>query len=69
MKREPLTEAQKKVYVAIKQFYKKHGYMPTYAELAEILGHRASSVYLTMRRIAAKGYIQQDRRPRMMKIL
>lgn len=69
MKKEPLTKAQEKAYVAIKQFYKKNRCMPTYAELAEILGVPDSSVHATCKRLATKGYIQQNRKPRMMKIL
>ena len=69
MKKEPLTKAQEKAYTAINQFYKKNRCMPTYAELAEILGVPDSSVHATCKRIATKGWIQQDRRPRRMKVL
>ena len=69
MNKEPLTKTQEKTLNAIKKFHQKNGYMPTYQELAEILEQRPSSIFLTIRRIAAKGWIQQDRRPRMIKIL
>ena len=69
MRRQSLTNTQKETLDAIKQFHKKNGYMPTYKELEEILGVPDSSIYATCKRIAEKGYIQQDRRPRRMKIL
>ena len=69
MKKQPLTKRQAEILQAIKDFNKQHGCMPTYAELAQLLNQRASGLFPTIRRMAEKGYIQQDRRPRRMKIL
>ena len=69
MRKEPLTERQAEVLKAIKDFHKKHGCMPTYQELAEVCNTVDSSIYLTVTRIAEKGWIKQDRRPRRLKIL
>lgn len=68
-KREPLTERQQEVLDFIKDFKRKNGMMPTYQEIAAGLGCIDSSVYPTIKRIAAKGYIRQDRRPRCLEIL
>ncbi len=67
--REELTTKQAEVLQFIKGFYKKNGYMPTYAEIGEGLEVSAKTVFDTVSRMEKKGYIQRDRRPRMMKIL
>lgn len=64
-----LTERQAEVLQFVKDFQKCNGYFPTYAEIGTGLGVSDSTVYITVKRIAQKGFIQQDRRPRMMKIL
>ena len=69
MKKQELTERQAETLKFIKDFYKKNGCMPTYAEIAAGMGINDSVVYVTVKRIATKGYIQQDRRPRKMKVL
>ena len=64
-----LTKRQAEILQFIKDFHKRNGYFPTYAEIGAGLGINDSTAYITIKRIAQKGFIQQDRRPRMMKIL
>lgn len=64
-----LTKTQERVLEFIKEYKDKHGCMPTYQECADGLGVKIPSVYCVIKRIAAKGFIQQDHRARMMKLL
>lgn len=68
-KKQKLTRIQEETLGVIKLFYKRHGIMPTYGELGEALGICDSGAYTNCRKLAEKGWIKQDRRPRMMKIL
>lgn len=68
-KKEELTRFQEDTLNAIKRLYKRNRYMPTYKEIGEELGICGSGVYCNCKKLAEKGWIKQDRRPRMMKLL
>lgn len=68
-RKKALTKRQLETFQFIKNFYKKTGYMPTYQEIAEGLDIHASGAHVNCKKLVEKGWIQQDRRPRMIKIL
>lgn len=69
MRRKRLTRYQLATLDFIKEFFKKNKYMPTYAEIGDGLGVSSKTAFDSVKRIEKKGYIQTDRRPRMLKIL
>ena len=69
MRKKKLTERQAEVLDFIRDYFQREKVMPTYAEVAEWAGVTVSSVFMTIQKIAEKGHIKQDRRPRMMKLL
>lgn len=69
MKKQALTDRQLEIYKFIKDFRKKNGNPPTYNEIAEHFGMKDSGAFDAVKKLEEKGYIQRDRRPRMMKVL
>lgn len=69
MKKEALTDRQREIYKFIKDFRKKNGHPPTYAEIGDAMNMTDSGASDAVRILADKGYIKRDRRPRMMKVL
>lgn len=67
--KKPLTKRQQQVLDFIKQFKRENDYMPTYKEIEQGLNGHDSAIHLTVKKIAEKGWILQDRRHRMMKLL
>lgn len=53
----------------IKKTIKETGCAPTYAELAAMIGISDAGAFEAVKRLEQKGYIQRNRKPRMMKIL
>ncbi|MFW6140257.1 MAG: transcriptional repressor LexA [Acidobacteriota bacterium] len=59
--RQKLTERQKKVLDAVKDFIQKHGYSPTVRQLARILGIPSpSAVFKHLSSIEKKGYLRKE---------
>ena len=69
MKKQELTDRQREIYNFIKDFRKKNGGSPTYHEIAEHFEMTDTGAFDAVKRLEEKGYIQRDRRPRMMKVL
>lgn len=69
MKKQALTDRQLEIYKYIKDYRKKHGCSPTYAEIGEAMHMTDSGASDAVRVLTEKGYIKRDRRPRMMKVL
>ena len=69
MRRKILTRYQLATLNFIKDFHKKNGSMPTYAEIGEGLGVSSKTAFDSVKILEKKGYVQRDRRPRMLKIL
>lgn len=60
--RLPMTTAQIRVYDCARAFSSKHGYPPTRAEIADLLGMSSpNSVEQHLRAIAEKGWIEMPR--------
>jgi len=56
-----LTEAQKKVYEAIRHFKTKHGYPPTVREIGKIIGGKTpGAIQGILRRLEIKGAIRRQ---------
>lgn len=68
-RKKALTKRQLETFQFIENFHKKNGCMPTYQEIAEGLGIHDSGAHINCKKLAEKGWIKQDRRPRMIKIL
>jgi repressor LexA len=59
--RRELTQRQKKVLEAVKDFIRKHGYSPTIRQLAKILGIPSpSAVFKHISSIEKKGYLRKE---------
>lgn len=69
MKKQALSERQREIYTFIKNFKKQNGCSPTYHEIAEQFNMADSGAFDVVSVLENKGYIQRDRRPRMMKVL
>lgn len=69
MKKQALTDRQLEIYKFIKDYRKKNGLPPTYEEIGKAMNMTDSGASDAVRVLAEKGYIQRDRRPRMMKVL
>ena len=58
MKSEVLTDKQKELYVAIKEFINENGYAPTMRQMCEITGNSSTSVVANkLYQLKKKGYV------------
>ncbi|MDK2919971.1 MAG: repressor LexA [Candidatus Petromonas sp.] len=66
-----LNDSQIKVYKAIKEFYKNHGYSPSIRELQKICGYKStSSVHNHLKKLEKAGYIELNKNiPRAIRLL
>lgn len=69
MRRKVLKDKQKEILNFIKIFRKQNGCSPTYQEIGDAVGLTDAGAFDAVCRLEKAGYIQRDRRPRMMKVL
>lgn len=55
------TEKDEKIIKAIKEYHKRHGYMPSYREIAELCGYGSTkTIYDRIKRLFELGIIETD---------